>query len=58
VRIQKVQALNNWYMGMTKGQKILVYVISCGLVPFFGIGLAPLALLLYLQLGMSGKSAG
>jgi len=53
-----VQALNNWYMGMTKGQKILVYVISCGLVPFFGIGLAPLALLLYLQLGMSGKSAG
>ena len=37
---------------MTKGQKVFVYLVSCALVFVFGVGLIPLALLIYLQLGV------
>ncbi len=46
--------MKNWYKKMTKGQKIFVYLVSTALVIFWGIGLLPLAILIYLQLGEGG----
>ena len=43
--------MKNWYKGLTKGQKIFVYFLSIALVLVYGIGLVPLALLIYLALG-------
>lgn len=43
--------MKRWYHNMTKGQKLFVYFVSLCLVPVFAIGLAPLAVLIYLQLG-------
>jgi len=51
-----MNVLNAWYTGMTKGQKIFVYLASCALVFVFGVGLIPLALLIYLELGQRGKT--
>lgn len=48
--------LSAWYTGMTKGQKIFVYFASSALVFLFGVGLIPLALLIYLELGQRGKT--
>lgn len=45
--------MKNWYKNMTKGQKIFVYFVSAALVMVFGIGLLPLAILIYLELGQS-----
>ncbi|MCE9679431.1 hypothetical protein LZP69_09625 [Shewanella sp. AS1] len=46
--------MKNWYKKMTKGQKIFVYLVSMALVLVYGIGLLPLAILIYLQLGEGG----
>ncbi len=43
--------MKNWYQNMNKNQKIFVYLVSVALVLFFGVGLLPLAVLIYLQLG-------
>jgi len=43
--------MQNWYIGMTGGQKKLVYIVSILLVPIWGIGLFSLIVLIYLQLG-------
>lgn len=43
--------LKKWYWGMTKAQKIFLYLISAFLVLIVGIGVPPLILLIYLQLG-------
>ena len=43
--------MKDWYRDMPMGQKIFVYLLSIALVPAFGIGLLPLAVLIYLQLG-------
>lgn len=51
-----MNVLNAWYIGMTKGQKIFVYLASSALVLVFGVGLIPLALLIYLELGIRGKT--
>ena len=40
---------------MTKGQKIFVYLVSAALVMVFGIGLLPLTILIYLELGQRGS---
>ena len=42
--------MKSWYKNLKKGQKIFLYLVSIGLVPFF-IGLLPLAVLIYLELG-------
>lgn len=46
--------INVWYENMPKWQKVFVYFIAVVLVPFYGIGLFPLALLIYLELGLRG----
>lgn len=43
--------MKNWYQNMNKNQKIFVYLVSVALVLFYGVGLLPLAVLIYLQLG-------
>ena len=43
--------MKKWYRDMTKAQKIFVYFVSIALVSVFGIGLIPLAVLIYLGLG-------
>lgn len=43
--------MNDWYKNMTKNQKNFVYLVSAALVLVFGIGLVPLAILIYLELG-------
>ena len=45
--------MKNWYQNMNKNQKIFVYLVSVALVLFFGVGLLPLAVLIYLQLGQN-----
>jgi hypothetical protein len=52
-----MKALNEWYEGMGKGQKGFVYLVSVALVFVFGIGLGPLALLIYLELGLRDRLA-
>lgn len=47
--------LNEWYRDMTKGQKRFVYFVSLCLVLVFLVGLAPLALLIYLHLGQESN---
>lgn len=49
--------LNQWYRDMTSKQKKFVYFVSLCLVMVFGIGLAPLALLIYLHLGQDNDSS-
>lgn len=44
-------SLKQWYRTMPKGQKAFVYFVSLCLVLVYGIGLAPLAVLIYLHLG-------
>jgi hypothetical protein len=48
--------VKNWYKNMTKGQKLFVYFVSAGLVLVYGIGLLPLAVLIYLGLGERGRA--
>jgi hypothetical protein len=43
------------YKNMTKGQKILVYLVSIALVSVWLIGLLPLSILLYLELGQRSE---
>ena len=43
--------MKNWYKNITKGQKKFVYFVSICLIFAFGIGLLPLAILIYLELG-------
>jgi len=43
-----------WYKTLAKTQKIYIYVIVTALVPFYGIGALPLAVLIYLELGLRG----
>lgn len=52
-----MKTINHWYEGMTKGQKIFVYLVSCALILIVGIGLVPLCLLIYLELGLRGRSS-
>lgn len=49
-----MQKIEDWYRNMPKGQKIFVYFVSIALVFVFGIGLLPLAILIYLELGKRG----
>jgi hypothetical protein len=51
-----MQALRDWYVGMTKGQRIFVYIVSTAMVPVYLIGLIPLSVLVYLELGSRGQS--
>jgi hypothetical protein len=50
-----MQKVENWYEEINKNQKIFIYVVSILLVGFFGIGLLPLAILIYLELGLRGR---
>jgi len=49
-----MQKIEDWYRDMPKGQKIFVYLVSIALVWVFGVGLLPLAILIYLELGKRG----
>lgn len=49
--------MQKWYRGMTKGQKVFVYVVSTALILCAGIGLLPLAVLIYLELGNKDEAA-
>jgi len=48
--------MKNWYKNMTKGQKVFVYLVSTATILVFGIGLIPLAILIYLELGQRGSA--
>ena len=50
-----MQKIEDWYEEMNKNQKLFVYAVSAGLVFVFGAGLLPLALLIYLELGLRGR---
>jgi hypothetical protein len=43
--------LKNWYQSINKAQKFFLFFISLSLVVFYGIGLIPLSILIYLKLG-------
>jgi hypothetical protein len=43
--------MKSWYRNMPKRQKTFVYIVSIALVFFWGIGLLPLIVLIYLELG-------
>jgi hypothetical protein len=49
--------MKNWYKSIKKGQKIFLYLVSVALVPAFGTGLLPLAVLIYLELGQRGEDS-
>jgi hypothetical protein len=49
----KSNMLQNWYhTSITVGQRRLLWIVSVLLIMVFGIGLIPLAFLLYLHLGV------
>ncbi|SAL50819.1 hypothetical protein AWB73_05289 [Caballeronia turbans] len=48
--------MKNWYKSITRGQKIFLYVLSSVLVLVYAVGLVPLLLLIYLELGNSSNS--
>lgn len=48
---QGTYLMQAWYNGNTKAQKILMYIVSVLFIVFYGIGLPPLLLLLYLEFG-------
>ena len=43
--------MKKWYENISKGQKKFIYFVSLCLVLAYGIGLLPLAILIYLELG-------
>lgn len=45
--------MKKWYNNLTPKQLIFLYIISVVLIVPYGIGLVPLALLIYLKLGNS-----
>ena len=47
--------MKNWYKNISKGQKKFIYFVSLCLVLAYGIGLLPLAILIYLELGKKGE---
>ena len=49
-----MNSLQKWYDGMTKGQRVFLYLISIPLILVYGFGLLPLAILIYCHLG-AGK---
>ena len=46
--------MKKWYKNLTKGQKIFVYLVSIALSAFI-VGLLPLAVLIYLELGQKDE---
>lgn len=46
-----MENLKRWYKNINKNQKIFVYFVSVALILVFGIGLLPLTILIYLELG-------
>ena len=46
--------MKEWYKTMPKYQKIFVYFVSTVLVLVYGVGLLPLSVLVYLELGQRG----
>jgi hypothetical protein len=47
--------MNLWYRNLAKGQKIFLYFVSICAILVYGIGLIPLALLIYLELGKNNN---
>lgn len=47
--------LASWYKNMARGQKVLVYLVSIIFVPVFLVGLIPLLMLLYIEIGERNK---
>jgi hypothetical protein len=43
--------MKNWYKNINKWQKVFIFLASTALILAFGIGLLPLAALIYLELG-------
>jgi len=43
--------LQDWYNGITPWQRNFLWIVSILLIACYGIGLIPLALLIYLKLG-------
>ena len=46
--------MKKWYKNLTKGQKIFLYLVSIALSAFI-VGLLPLAVLIYLELGQKDE---
>lgn len=51
-----MQGIEKWYRDMPRGQRLFVYFVSTALVLIYGIGLLPLTVLIYLELGQRGKN--
>lgn len=48
--------MKDWYKNITKEQKIFIYLVSAALVLVYAVGLLPLAVLIYLELGQRGEN--
>ncbi|MGF6921710.1 hypothetical protein [Paraburkholderia sp. 40] len=46
------ETMKNWYANITNGQKVFLYLVSSLLILVYGLGLIPLVVLIYLQLGV------
>ncbi len=46
-----MEVMKNWYQNINKNQKKFIYAVSAALILVYGIGLLPLAVLIYLELG-------
>jgi len=51
-----MKSIENWYESINQSQKIFLWVISFIAIICYGIGLLPLAGLIYLELGKAGTS--
>ncbi|GEM_PF-1771618 len=49
--------MKKWYKDINKGQKIFIYLVSLALTLMWGVGLLPLAILIYLELGERNSSS-
>lgn len=47
--------MSAWYWRLTNEQRIFMWIVSGLLVPFYGVGLIPLAVLTFIRLGSAAN---
>lgn len=49
---ENCSAIQKWYNNMKENQRLFLWILSIITIPFFGLGIIPLCILIYCKLGM------
>ena len=49
---ENCSAIQKWYNNMSENQRLFLYILSILTIPFFGVGIITLCILIYCKLGM------